>query len=421
MKSNKVKRWLASYPKVNTQNRYRTALSRFCAFFDVTPNQSLTWSLDKIEDNLHDWKVSMIKEKLAGATIRLYLTALTRWFKFNRKRIHVDDLTKNLSRKDSYTDYPVTRDDVRKLLDGARLKHKVAISLIAFSGMRPVDVVTLQYRDIVQSYERGDEVLTIQKIHEKTEREYVSFLGHQGTRYLRDYLERRKEKGEKVNLDSYILPYRGKQMQSQGLRIVLRGIIESTVGTNPTGNDRKKFRPYSLRKYFRHVVVKLGEDTAEYLMGHVKGLDSMSATYNGLRDGHPEAIARLKEQYISILPELETELSETTIRAEIQEQKEAQSETVEELREEIHSMKKVIDELLRTAVFSGAIDQESGWPSTEKYDSKIEEIIQEKEQMMKEIREIAPDAEFIKPAIDLGNGKKKKPTKKKRAPRKKKK
>lgn len=418
--SNKVKRWLASYPKVNTQERYSTALSRFCDFHEVTPDQTLEWSLDTIEDNLQDWKVSMFDE-LSGNTIRLYLTAVTRWFKFNKKRITVDDLTKNISRRYAYSDYAVTRDDVRRLLNGVGLRHKVAISLIAFSGLRPADVVTLQYRDIIESYERGDEVLTIQKVHEKTEREYVSFLGHQGTRYLRDFIERRKEKGEKITPDSYILTFRGKPVQSQGLRIVLTGKIEETVGKNPTGNDRKKFRPYSLRKYFRRVVAKLGEDTAEYLMGHVKGLESMSAIYNGLGDGHPQAIARLKEQYISILPELETEISENTIRAEIQEQRETQSETVEELREEIHSMKKVIDELLRTAVFSGAIDQEAGWPSTDKYDSKIEEIMQEKGQMMKEIREIAPDAEFIKPAIDLGNGKKKKPTKKKRAPRKKKK
>ena len=346
MKPSNKERWLSSYPKRNTQNRYGTALSRFCDYHKVEPDQTLDWDLETIEDNLEDWKVSMIPE-LSGNTIRLYLTAITRWFKFNRKRIDVDNITRNLSRRDTYTDYPVTRDDLRRLLNNATLKQKVGISLIAFSGLRPVDVVTLQYRHIVESYKNGDEVMTIQKVHEKTEREYVSFLGHQGTRYIRDYLERRKQKGEKLTPDSFILPYRGKQMQSQGLRIVLGNLIDRTVGKNPTGNDRKKFRPYSLRKYFRHVVSKLGEDTAEYLMGHVKGLDSMSATYNGLRDGHPEAIKQLKEQYISILPELETEETEATINGKLREQKEAQDQTIEELRDQLANLQREQDSMAK--------------------------------------------------------------------------
>ena len=318
--SNKVRFWLDSYPKVNTQSRYGTALSKFCDFLEVTPDQTLKWSLDTIEDNLLRWKAHMVKE-LSGNTIKLYLTGVTRWFKFNRKRIEPFDLLKNLSRKGTFSDYPVSHDDLRKVLDGARLKHKVAISLIAFAGLRPVDVVTLQYRDIVESYKRGDEVLTIQKVHEKTEREYVSFLGYQGTRYLRDYLELRKSKGEKLTQDSYIIPYRGGQMQSQGLRLTIGTIIEATVGKHPTGSDRRKFRPYSLRKYFRHVVSKLGEDTAEYLMGHVRGLESLSAVYNGLRDRHPKAIERLKEQYITVLPELETEVGDISLRTELDELK----------------------------------------------------------------------------------------------------
>lgn len=343
--SNTVRFWLDSYPKDNTKSRYRTALSKFCDFLEVTPDQTLRWSRVTIEDNLLRWKAHMTKE-LSGNTTKLYLTGVTRWFKFNRKRIEPFDLLKNLSRKQTFTDYPVSRDDLRKVLDGARLKHKVAISLIAFAGLRPVDVVTLQYRDIVESYKRGDEVLTIQKVHEKTEREYVSFLGFQGTRYLRDYLELRESKGEKLTQDSYIMPYRGGQMQSQGLRLTISTIIEATVGTHPTGSDRKKFRPYSLRKYFRHVASGLGESTAEYLMGHIKGLESMSAVYNGLRDGHPESIERLKQQYISILPELETELPETTIRAEIQEQKEEAIQKQISLEEQVANLEKKHDALV---------------------------------------------------------------------------
>ena len=73
--SNKVRLWLDSYSKVNTKSRYRTALMKFCEFFEVTPDQTLEWSLDTIEDNLLRWKAHLIKE-LSGNTTKLYLTGV---------------------------------------------------------------------------------------------------------------------------------------------------------------------------------------------------------------------------------------------------------------------------------------------------------------------------------------------------------
>jgi chaperonin cofactor prefoldin len=85
-------------------------------------------------------------------------------------------------------------------------------------------------------------------------------------------------------------------------------------------------------------------------MGHRKGLESLAATYGGLRDLDSQAIGALKKKYMSILPELETEVTDTTLKAQIEEkEKRIQSfeERMDELRmtaERLKDMEKRIEE-----------------------------------------------------------------------------
>jgi len=56
-------------------------------------------------------------------------------------------------------------------------------------------------------------------------------------------------------------------------------------------------------------------------MGHASGTRALSAVYSGLADLDQKVIDDLKRQYISVLPDLETELSQTTVANEIGELK----------------------------------------------------------------------------------------------------
>jgi integrase len=255
---------------------------------------------------------------------------------------------KNVSTTKTYLDYIPSREDVQRLLDAAKLHHKVAIGLLAFSGLRPVDVCNLKYKHIKASYEKGEDVLTIVLKHRKTRQWYVSFVGTQCTRYIRSYLEARQERGEKITDESPIVRWHGGGLRSVSLRIAVMRIIENTVGRHPTGEEFRKFRPYGLRKYFRRTLNKIGESEAEYLMGHSKGLESLTATYGGLRDMDPKAIAELRKRYISVLPELETEVSDTTLKAQLEEkerEKKRLAESLGGIREELDELREFMEML----------------------------------------------------------------------------
>lgn len=344
--SSKVSRWLKTYTALGTQKRYRAALDKFCGHYNITPEETLEWDLETIEDAMIDWKSDLQEQGRAGATIITSFAAVKQWFFFNRKRIVVQ--CKNVSPTRTYLDYIPSRDDVQRLLDSSKIHHKVVIALMAFSGLRPVDVSSLEYRHIKASYEAGEEVLTIIKKHQKTKQWYPTFLGHQGTRYLRGYLQERQLQGEVIEDDTPIVVWNGKGIKPLGIVIGLQRIIRRSVGRHPTGESFRVFRSYALRKYFRRALDKLGEATAEFLMGHRSGLESLVATYSGLRDLDPQAINRLKKEYIKLLPELETEITDGSLRVQIEDMEETQKTRqveLSDLKADVLEMKEYLRQL----------------------------------------------------------------------------
>ena len=340
-----MQRWIERLRAPSTRKMYAHYLKRFLAFHKVTPEESLTWSVDEAEDRLEEWKYHLVSKELAGRTIQNAFGAVRRWFVDHKIRVTIS--CKDVDTGRVYLDYIPDREDVQKLLDDAKLHHMVGIALIAFSGLRPVDAVNLKYENIKASYEAGDEVLTIVIKQKKTRDWYFTFLGPQGTRYVRQLLTRRK-RWEPIADNTPIIAWEKEPISALGLRRAIGRIIERTVGNHPSGESFRVFRPYSLRKYFRRTATRLGVEVAEFLMGHRSGQESLVATYSGLRDMDPQAIAALKKEYVKILPELETEVTDITLRAQLEEkeeQKKALADDLGGMKEDIAELRDFIQQL----------------------------------------------------------------------------
>ena len=323
-----MQKWIARLRAPATRKMYAHYLKRFLAFHQVTAEETLTWTVDAAEDRLEDWKYHLIDRGLAGRTVQNAFGAVRRWFIDHKIRVTIS--CKDVDTGREYLDYIPAREDVQKLLDDAKLHHMVGIALIAFAGLRPVDAVALKYENIKASYEAGDEVLTIVIKQQKTKDWYFTFLGPQGTRYVRQLLTRRK-RWVPIADDTRIIAWEKEPLSPLGLRRAIDRIIKRTVGKHPTGESFRVFRPYSLRKYFRRTITALGTETAEFLMGHRSGLESLVATYSGLRDMDPSAIAALKKEYVKLLPELETEVSDIALKIQLEEKEKKEQALIEDL------------------------------------------------------------------------------------------
>lgn len=333
--------WLSRLRTRNTRECYAIYVKKFFGFHKVTPQESLAWDSITAEDRLEDFKHHMLEEGYAGKTVSLAWIATKRWFEDHR--IPILKKLRDVSTEKTYVDYIPTKPDLQKMLDDSILRYKLAICLMAHAGLRPVDVAELQYQHVKSSVEKNDMITTIIKKHRKTRQWYFSFLGQQGTRLLVQQIELHKKRGL-LNDDCFIVSKEGTMMRPATIGDGIREIIYRTVGKSPTGEPFRKFRPYGLRKYFRRALSALDESVAEFLMGHYQGLRSLTATYSGLRDMDPVAIETLKQQYISVLPELETEVTDESIKAQLAELKEKEGD-LEKAQADIAALQKALKAL----------------------------------------------------------------------------
>lgn len=313
-------RWRRRIRNPKTRRIYSNWVMRFCNYHETEPESTLAWDLDTIEDNMWDFQAYLQSdyhrdmaerlgrdfEPLSGSTVRQAWNALRRWF--GDHRLHIRVKPRDLRKGKTFFDYIPSKDELKLIIGQAKLKYQVAFSLIAYSGMRPSDVCGLKFKNIKASYVRGDEVLEIVSQQRKTGGWYVTFLGTEGTKYLRQLLELRKNGGEVLRDNSFVVSTTGKPLMTGTWRCYFNNHIKGISGKHPTGEPFRRFRLYGLRKYFRKNVGRtLDESEAEYLMGHVAGLKGLSGTYSGLGDMDLDAIKQLKQKYISALGNLEAE------------------------------------------------------------------------------------------------------------------
>lgn len=335
--------WARRLRTRSTRRVYTKAVRNFAQFCGVELEETLNWSMDHAEDRIVDFKEHMLSEGFSGATVKARFAAVVRWFRDHKIRVLV--VCRDVPSTKTFLDYLPSREDVQTVLDGLKPYYKVGAALIAFSGLRPVDATSLRFENVKASLGRDDDVLTINKKHQKTQVWYASFLGPQGLRYLKTLLENRRRMGEEITDESYLVSADGRRLTPGALGQAINLSLKRHVGKHPTGEKFRRFRTYGLRKYFRRTISKLGDATCEYFMGHSQGLLSLEATYNGLRDLDPVAIEALKKKYISLLPELETEITDVTLKAQIEE-KERRIRSYDERMDEIQADQKRLQKFL---------------------------------------------------------------------------
>lgn len=319
--------------KPKTQTAYVFWLKRFAEYNKCSIQTTLDWGLKRkgfvtdtdhnnavrieSEDRMEDFKIHLQEEGLSGSSVKQAWTALKNWYRKNR--IHIQTKCENVDDVKTYYDHIPTKEQLKLILEKADIRYKVAFSLIAFSGMRPVDVSNLRYKELSASLNRGDKVLTISVKQQKTGTPYITYLGPQGTMYVRAYFEKRMSEGERMTAESFVVSNRfGQRLTQKAMRDAFNRYLKKTTGKNPTGEYDRKFRLYGLRKYFKYSMKGMCEGESEYLMGHAKGLRSIPARYGGLADRDRQAIEDLKQNYIKNLPNLETDMNELSIGTKLE-------------------------------------------------------------------------------------------------------
>jgi integrase len=142
---------------------------------------------------------------------------------------------------------------------------------------------------------------------------YVSFLPPQGMTLLKDYLEERKRKSERLTPESYLFTPERHDAKVNGRAAYLKGdqasrIISDmskaagfVVENEKTGGMKGKYSAHSLRRLFYNSLHGIDDVDKEALDGHIKGV---RARYHGSVDEIKKAVEFMRERYETAMRDL---------------------------------------------------------------------------------------------------------------------
>ncbi len=303
---------------------YLRRLSRFCDDLSLSSKHLADMEEGEVTNLLDDYirdKENMTGEgKPAGSYLISIVKIIRSWLSYNgkdiKRRIKVMGAQQSPTLKGERVP---TQDELRTILNNATVQSRVTCSLMAFSGLRPQvlgnydgndslrikDVVDLEIKGSTVSFKRIPAMVIVREELSKSRKRYFTFLGQEGCRYLKEYLEFRMNKGEKINRDSPVITSKN------------RG-AKPFISTNNIGDQVKKAirlsgmekRPYVLRGYF-DTQLMLAEskglimrDYRQFFMGHVGDIEHRYTLDKSLPEN---TVKDMREAYLRSTKYLETE------------------------------------------------------------------------------------------------------------------
>ena len=323
----KIRRWYENIEVRSTVTAgvYLRNLGLWLEYLKIDPDTLIELAknnFDEFKGRVADQIRRMEREQIQGATISTSIKPMISFLKFYNVVVKLNLNIRNENRNlNAEKEVVPEKYQLRAVLLKASKRERVAISLMAFSGLRPISLGNelgidgLRLGDIPDLTVNGDidfikipARINIRAELSKTRLPYFTFLGQEGCQYILDYLRDRKNKGEVLNVNSpVILPINEKSMREDPSEFLRTNLIERRIKKAITKAEFN-WRPYIFRAYFGTNL-----DTAEakglishpqrqFIMGH-KG--DIEETYT--KRGSDVKMEEIRSAYAKCLPFLETE------------------------------------------------------------------------------------------------------------------
>ena len=321
-KNKEVERWYRNLARgsIITADVYLRRLSRFCEETKLSPEDLVSMDEKKLTDLLQDY-ISSHEGKYAGSYLVSIVKIVRSWLAYNgkeiRRKIKVKDAEQSLTLRNERVP---TQEELKKILGNTTIQSRVTCSLMAFSGLRPEtignyggndgltlgDIPDLEIHGKEISFKNIPAVIVVRPELSKTKRQYFTFLGPEGYRYLKEYQESHLRSCERLSSSSLIIT---PKVSSQ----------KPFVSTMNIGDQVRKAirlagmkqRPYVLRAYFDTQLMMaeskglIMRDYRTFMMGHVGDIEHRyTLNKNRLPD---KTISDMRESYSRALKFIETE------------------------------------------------------------------------------------------------------------------
>ena len=326
-----VRRWFENLraKSVLTATVALRNLGHYCELTQTTPKGILTKARSNEKDfryEFTDFVRKLEKEGKAGSYIARFKKVILSWLKFNDIRLQ---LTVNISGENETptiaNERVPSKEELARILRKATSRGRVAIAIMAFSGLRPEslgdyegtdglrlgDIKDLRISDEIQ-FDKTPSMVMVKNKLSKARHQYFSFIGEEGTTYIKEYLEERRKQGEELTYDSPLLQFDVRGVKKNNFlrtTLVTRDIREAIEQAG------LKMRPYVLRAYFS-TALDIAESKGlishpwrQFIMGHKGDIEARYSTNKRLS---PDMIEEMRQSYQKCLKYMETRMSEVS-------------------------------------------------------------------------------------------------------------
>ena len=326
-----VRRWFENLraKSVLTATVALRNLGHYCELTQTTPKGILAKARSNEKDfryEFTDFVRKLEKEGKAGSYIARFKKVILSWLKFNDIRLQ---LTVNISGENETptiaNERVPSKEELARILRKATSRGRVAIAIMAFSGLRPEslgdyegtdglrlgDIKDLRISDEIQ-FDKTPSMVMVKNKLSKARHQYFSFIGEEGTTYIKEYLEERRKQGEELTYDSPLLQFDVRGVKKNNLlrtTLVTRDIREAIEQAG------LKMRPYVLRAYFS-TALDIAESKGlishpwrQFIMGHKGDIEARYSTNKRLS---PDMIEEMRQSYQKCLKYMETRMSDVS-------------------------------------------------------------------------------------------------------------
>lgn len=280
----------------------------------------------KLKTQFTSFVRSMEDKGRSGGYILKFKKTVLSWLKYNdvnyplRLNIKGENETPTIQ-----NERVPNKEELGKILRKASTRGKVAIAIMAFSGLRPESLGNYEGTDGLRlgdireldlderDFTTLPSMVVIRSVLSKASNQYFSFIPEEGATYIKEYLEERMKAGEVLTADSPLL-----QLDPRGVKtnkhlrtaLVTRDIREAIVSSG------LKMRPYVLRAYFA-TAMDIAESKGlishpwrQFMMGHKGDIEARYSTNKGRLP--PDMIESMRESYRKCTKYLETRSSDAS-------------------------------------------------------------------------------------------------------------
>jgi integrase len=335
-KNQEIARWFNEVKRGSetTAKTYMRRLGNFCKVMKIDPFYLLKMKDKQLSDLISDYITKMEDMNHAGGYISSTMKGLKSWLSYNGIRLQRKIKIKNVQSTPTLEGKAIfSQEGLKKILDSTDIRGKVAISMVAFTGIRleslgnekgtdgimikDIEGLTIDRNGV--RFESIPAKITIRKTISKKENEYFTFLGQEGCEYVLLYLNERINQGEQLTENSPLLTYAkiGLRNKSNGFvtRIKVSELIRKAIRTAGFEN-----RPYDLRPYFASRLLRaeddrlMNRDYRVFFMGHKGGIEHVYTLHrkvsNDMETAMKEAYAR-SFKYLQSRPAVSPEEKES--------------------------------------------------------------------------------------------------------------